>query len=74
MKLCAALGCEGTGIVPSARAVADGNRMAIELDQAMTLARGTRERLPIADEPTDLFPFHILPLPRRPASSFADHG
>ena len=71
VKLCAALGCEGTGIEPSARAVADGNRMAIELDQAMTLVRGTAECLPLADESTDLLLFgfclylvdrhHLLP-------------
>ncbi len=57
VKLCAALGCEGTGIEPSARAVADGNRMAVELDQTMTLIRGTTERLPLADESTDLLLF-----------------
>ncbi|MCA0207473.1 MAG: class I SAM-dependent methyltransferase [Proteobacteria bacterium] len=67
LKICTALECEGTGFEPSGEAVADGNRMAAELGQRMTLFRGTAEDLPLPDESSDvlLFGFCLYLVDRR---------
>lgn len=67
LKMCAALNCEGMGIEPSAEAVADGNRLAAEMDLAAEMVRGTAESLPQADETADvvLFGFCLYLIDRR---------